>query len=217
MHECNFLRSALRFFKEKIVSATSCAYTLVCGWVCYSCVYVVLFVVLCVYENNLLSMRTIFCHKRTIFGLWGVLFLCVCCIVCSMGWLRLVGSLKLQVSFAEYRLFHRALLQNKPIIERSLLNEAAPYCVSIRMIFRDPLWDFLGNVTEIPCVYVCAYVCVCVSVEVRECVCVRVNLLLCARDKETQRHRDTETQRHRETETQITGAVMNPRAEKFSQ
>ena len=45
----------------------------------------------------------------------------------------------------------------------------------------------------------------------------RVNLLLCARDKETQRHRDTETQRHRETETQITGAVMNPRAEKFSQ
>ena len=27
-------------------------------------------------------------------------------------WLRLVGSLKLQVYFAEYRLFSRALLQN---------------------------------------------------------------------------------------------------------
>jgi len=27
-----------------------------------------------------------------------------------MGWPRLVGSLKLQVSFAEYSLFHRALL-----------------------------------------------------------------------------------------------------------
>jgi len=26
-----------------------------------------------------------------------------------MGWLRLVGSLKLQVSFAEYHLFYRAL------------------------------------------------------------------------------------------------------------
>jgi len=31
-----------------------------------------------------------------------------------MGWLRLVGSLKLQVSFAEYRLFYRALLQKRP-------------------------------------------------------------------------------------------------------
>ena len=31
---------------------------------------------------------------------------------------RLVGSLKLQFSFAEYRLFHRALLQKRPIILR---------------------------------------------------------------------------------------------------
>jgi len=38
-----------------------------------------------------------------------------------MGWLRLVGSLKLQVSFAEYYLFYRALLQKKPVILRSLL------------------------------------------------------------------------------------------------
>jgi len=34
----------------------------------------------------------------------------------AMGWLRLVGSIKLQVSFAEYRLFSRALLQKRPII-----------------------------------------------------------------------------------------------------
>ena len=33
-----------------------------------------------------------------------------------MGWLRLVGTIKLYVSFAEYRLFHRALLQKRPII-----------------------------------------------------------------------------------------------------
>ena len=33
-----------------------------------------------------------------------------------MGWLRLVGSLKVQISFAEYRLFYRALLQKKPIV-----------------------------------------------------------------------------------------------------
>ena len=33
-----------------------------------------------------------------------------------MGWLRLVGALKLQVSSAEYRLFYRALLQKRPVI-----------------------------------------------------------------------------------------------------
>ena len=47
----------------------------------------------------------------------------------NMGWLRLVGSLKWQVSFAEYRLFYRALLQKRPIILRSLLIEATPYWV----------------------------------------------------------------------------------------
>ena len=37
-----------------------------------------------------------------------------------MGWLRLVGPLKLQVSFAEYSLFYRALLQKSPIILRDM-------------------------------------------------------------------------------------------------
>jgi len=43
-----------------------------------------------------------------------------------MGWRRFVGSLKLYVSFAEYSLFCRALLQKKPIILRSLLIVATP-------------------------------------------------------------------------------------------
>ena len=36
--------------------------------------------------------------------------------VIAMGWLRLVGSLELQVFFAEYSLFYRAFLQKRPII-----------------------------------------------------------------------------------------------------
>ena len=44
-----------------------------------------------------------------------------------MGWLRLVGSLKLYVSFAKYSLFYRALLQKRPVILRSLLIVATPY------------------------------------------------------------------------------------------
>jgi len=42
-------------------------------------------------------------------------------------WLRLEGSSKLQVSFAEYSLFYRALLQKRPIILRSLLTKATQY------------------------------------------------------------------------------------------
>jgi len=44
----------------------------------------------------------------------------------TMGWLRLVGSLKLYVSFAEYCFFYRALLQKRRIVSRSLLIVAPP-------------------------------------------------------------------------------------------
>ena len=36
--------------------------------------------------------------------------------VCVMGWLRSVGSIKLQVFVAEYSVFYRALLQKRPVI-----------------------------------------------------------------------------------------------------
>ena len=45
----------------------------------------------------------------------------------SMGWLRLVGSIKLQVSFAAYCLFYRALLQKRPVILSIQLTEATSY------------------------------------------------------------------------------------------
>ena len=47
-----------------------------------------------------------------------------------MGWLRLVGCLKLQASFAEYRLFYRARLQTIPVIVRSLLIGATPHAAA---------------------------------------------------------------------------------------
>ena len=48
----------------------------------------------------------------------------------AIVWLRYVGSLKSYVSFAQYRLFYRALLQKRPIILRSPLSVATPYCVT---------------------------------------------------------------------------------------
>ena len=50
-----------------------------------------------------------------------------------MGWLRLLGSFKLQVSFTEYRLFYRALLQKRPIFLRSLLIVAIPYDFTVAL------------------------------------------------------------------------------------
>jgi len=52
-----------------------------------------------------------------------------------MGWLRSVGSIKLQVSFAEYRLFYRALLQKRPTILSIILTKATPYGVSCESSF----------------------------------------------------------------------------------
>ena len=45
----------------------------------------------------------------------------------TMGWLQWVGSFKFLVSFAEYRLLYRTLLQKRPIIWRSLLIVATSY------------------------------------------------------------------------------------------
>jgi len=56
-----------------------------------------------------------------------------------MGWLRAVGSFKLYVSFAEYRLFYRALLQKRPIILRSLLIVAIP-CVFREEVATGDSW-----------------------------------------------------------------------------
>jgi len=70
----------------------------------------------------------------------------------TMGWLRLVGSLKLQVSFTEYRLFYRALLQKRPTILRSLLIVATPYLWSIILmclfLLNDDIWKLHTKVTH---------------------------------------------------------------------
>jgi len=53
--------------------------------------------------------------------------ICVNCVkIWVMGWLRLVGSLKLYVSLENIDLFCSALLQKRPMILRSLLIVATP-------------------------------------------------------------------------------------------
>jgi len=65
----------------------------------------------------------------------------------DMGWLRLVGPLKLQVSLAEYRLFYRDLLQKSPIIWRSLLIVATPYTAKFVVLSDECLVNKLQHTT----------------------------------------------------------------------
>ena len=51
-----------------------------------------------------------------------------------MGWLRLVGCLKIQVSLQNTGLFCRALLQKRPIFLSILLIVATPYRLLSRLI-----------------------------------------------------------------------------------
>jgi len=55
-------------------------------------------------------------------------------VVFGMGLLRLVGSLTFYVSFAEYSLFYRALLQKKPMILRSLVIVPTPYWMAVHEV-----------------------------------------------------------------------------------
>jgi len=68
----------------------------------------------------------------------------------AMEWLRLVRSLQLYVSFAEYGLFYKALVQKRPIIWRSLLLVATPYSMSV------PWWIPTGDVAHLD---ICTWPC----------------------------------------------------------
>ena len=97
------------------------------------------------------------------------IYVCVCFFVCvyvcvgsafdcisGMGWLRLVGSFKLWVSFAEYRLFYRVFLQKRPMILRSLLIVATLYVESAVIVY------VIVTVTVSASTSACGFVSLCV-------------------------------------------------------
>jgi len=69
--------------------------------------------------------------------------------MCVMGWLRLVRSLKLKVSLAEYSLFDRALLQKRPTILRRLLIVATPYRVIMWLDDATEMWQNMFCVWDV--------------------------------------------------------------------
>jgi len=99
----------------------------------YICIYVYMYIrihpAMCIYVYMYICMHQVMC-----------IYFDVCIGACKnhvfvpMGWLQLVGSIKLQVFCAEYCLFYRALLQMRPIILSILLTEATPYLYQWRCV-----------------------------------------------------------------------------------
>ena len=101
-----------------------------------------------------------------------------------MGWLRLIGSNKLQVSFAEYSLFYRALLQKRPLFVSILLTSERDIVHTYLVFSCEVLFAALMIAYVCVCVSVmpgvCVCVCVCLRVFVCVCVCVCVCMRMCA-------------------------------------
>jgi len=103
----------------------------VCVCICVPCIYIVKWICTCASSDCGLFIcirmyiyaYMIVCHS----GGGGGIFFKVASPKGHMGWLWLVGSLKIWVSFAEYSIFYRVLLQKRPIILRSLIIVATPY------------------------------------------------------------------------------------------
>ena len=72
---------------------------------------------------QLLKFKGFFCKRAPLKRLYSAKETIV---LARMGWLQVVGSLESYVSFAEYCLFDRALLQKRLIVLRSLPIVATP-------------------------------------------------------------------------------------------
>jgi len=122
----------------------------VCGWV---------YEVQSLSQSICLSILSVFLFMYVFLSMCVFFSMCVCLSMCV-----------LQVSFAEYSLFDRALLQKRPIILRSI------FCKR----------DLSLHVCVSPCV--CWSPCVCFSTYVCACVCVGIyahllQLFGCARTR----------------------------------
>ena len=87
--------------------------------------------------------------------------------VFNMGWLRLVGCLKIQVSFA------------KEIYKRDLYSAKRPVFLSILLIVATPYRLQSGELSLDVCVYI--YICIYISIYVYLNLCVYMYIIMCAR------------------------------------
>ena len=120
-------------------------YNCICVYVCVD-MYISLYtsyIYICIIYMYTIHMLYTICIYYIIHC--GIHLRKICDRCCPMGWLRCVGSIKLYVSFAEYNLFYRALLQKRPITLSILLTKATPYRWSHSPRLHLILWYFWPN------------------------------------------------------------------------
>jgi len=102
-----------------------------------------------------------------------------------MGWLRLVGSFKLQVSFAKEPYKRDHILQQRPTILRSLLIEATPYpalwkclCFCLSQDISSRIISLYIN-THTYVSYVPIYIYLLKYIHVCPCICTCISTCIC--------------------------------------
>ena len=155
------------------------------------CVYII-YVYNCVYTHIFMSLYIWMCIYTYIFIITHISWYKYVCIYHYMGWLRLVGSLRLRVSFAKEPYSTDDILRKKPIILSILLIVATPYisnCVYTHIfislyiyvcMYHDTYMNvyihiYLYQYAHI-CVYMCVYVYICVYMCIYVCICVYISL-----------------------------------------
>jgi len=112
MHMCEIHRTAHAFGRVLQCVAVCCS---VLQCVAVRCSVLQCIAVCCIITNEAATLLTVESMWRKRSSINSIKYLGVYYNLSSsyspMGWLRLVGSLKLLVSFADYSLFSRALLQ----------------------------------------------------------------------------------------------------------
>ena len=148
-----------------ILLTVATPYPEVMSFLLYACIYVCACLCMCVYAC--VGVRTCVYACVACVGVRLCVYACVGVVMYRhMGWLRVVGSLTLYLSFAKEPYKRDYILQKRPIILRSLLIVATPY------------ESIVCRVRVYMCVRV--YVFVCMLVLVHACAIMRVYSVFCA-------------------------------------
>ena len=119
-----------------------------------------------------MPVRILYIYTHTYIHIYIDTCICmyVCVYICTHRWLRLVGSLKLFVSFAKEPYKRDDILQKRPIILRSLLFVATPIpvrilhtCTHIYTHTHTHIYIFIYTYIHIY-IYVCVYIYICVYI-----------------------------------------------------
>ena len=132
--------------RERYIYIHTCIYTYTYMYV-YIYVYVYVYIHICVYISLCIVALCVQCGGlRWSWNMTYIWYYCAWKGVVYMGWLRLLGSLKLQVSFAENHFFYMALLQKETYNFKEPTNRSHPIVVYI--VYMHKMYIYTNTYTH---------------------------------------------------------------------